>query len=180
MWECRCSCGNEALVLAIHLRKGITRSCGCLHIENAHAQTNRRTHNMTKTPEYMAWRSMKERCYKATHPYYHLYGGRGITVCDRWLASFENFYADMGPRPARMTLERLDNNEGYSPENCKWDSWTRQARNRRSTRWIEFRGERRVITEWSMSLGGKPNLVNARLRAGWSLERALTTPVNRP
>lgn len=118
-WRCRCECGNEIEASGVLLRNGQTRSCGCLHI----------THGMTLSPEYRVWRSMHQRCTNPKHVRYERYGGRGISVCERW-NSFENFFADMGARPAGLTLERIDNHKGYGPGNCKWATWSEQNRNR--------------------------------------------------
>jgi hypothetical protein len=118
-WCCRCECGTETETSGVNLRSGQTRSCGCLHI----------THGMTLSPEYRVWRSMHQRCSNPKHIRYQRYGGRGITVCDRW-GSFENFLADMGPRPTGLTLERKNNDQGYSPDNCKWATWSEQNRNK--------------------------------------------------
>lgn len=121
-WRCQCQCGSEIETSGTSLRNGTTRSCGCLHT----------THGMTLTPEYRVWRSMHQRCSNPNHVRYGNYGGRGISVCERW-SRFENFFADMGPRPTGLTLERINNAEGYAPDNCKWATWSEQNLNRR--RW---------------------------------------------
>lgn len=122
-FECRCDCGNIRVVMGIHLYNGHTRSCGCLH----------QTHGMSNTPEYNVWIDMIQRCTNLKKADYENYGGRGIAVCRRWL-KFENFYEDMGERPKELTLERIDNNKGYFPDNCKWGTKTEQARNQRVSR----------------------------------------------
>ena len=119
-WLCRCDCGNEVETSGIGLRRGTTRSCGCLHI----------THGMTLSPEYRVWSSMHQRCTNPKHIRYANYGGRGISVCERW-NKFEMFFSDMGRRPAGLTLERVNNDEGYNPANCKWATLSEQNRNRR-------------------------------------------------
>lgn len=120
----------------------------------------------------------KQRCYNPNTRDFKHYGGRGITICERWPASFDNFVADMGLRPAGHTLERVDNNGPYSPENCVWASRKEQAQNRRVNRMIEFNGETHSISEWERRLGWKPGVLKARLgRLGYSVKEAFAKPV---
>ena len=123
-WRCRCTCGNRCTVRASSLTGGRTHSCGC------DRDTSATKHGMSRTPEYRAWCSMRQRCENSGHPDYPAYGGRGITVDPRW-DDFLTFLADMGPRPHGTSLDRIDNERGYGPGLCRWATPTEQARNRR-------------------------------------------------
>lgn len=132
------------------------------------------SHRMSKTPEYRAWSDMRRRCADKENL---LYGGRGITVCDRWLESFESFMADMGLRPSDgHSLDRIDANGNYEPSNCRWATITEQNRNLRANRRLEWKGEVRCLSEWSEVTGLPYGLIYDRLDAGWTTEAALTTP----
>lgn len=126
---------------------------------------------------YKSWNGMIQRCTNPDYAYAHDYSARGITVCERW-RSFENFLSDMGERPEGMTLERKDNDLGYSRENCIWATRAQQNRNRRNSRLLTFNGKTQCVAEWERELGFKQSTVYARLRAGWDAERALSTPLN--
>ncbi len=128
-WKCKCICGNTAEVRASYLKSGHTRSCGCLHLERA--ETLNRTHGMTDTGTYRSWVAMRRRCTDKSYRDFHLYGGRGISVCERWMSSFENFLEDMGERPKGRTLDREDNDGNYEPGNCRWATPKEQRENRR-------------------------------------------------
>ncbi len=131
-----CDCGKETIVYESKLRSGQTKSCGCLHDEGG-AQYFPKGHGHAKhgnlSPTYNSWRSMIGRCRDPRCNGYERYGGAGVTVCERWRL-FENFLADMGERSAGLTLDRIDNTRGYSPDNCKWSTWKEQAANRRKRR----------------------------------------------
>jgi len=136
------------------------------------------THGFFGKPEYKSWDGMKSRCTNPKSTGYQNYGGRGIKVCDRWSISFENFLEDMGlmPGPA-FTLDRIDVNDDYKPENCRWLSKKDQSRNTRRTLFIEHEGERMSAVEWSERLGINYYTIKARIRYGWSIERVLTERV---
>lgn len=128
IWLCRCECGNEVMVPTNRLRSGNTRSCGCLF-----ADSHFRKHGMSYSVEYKTWQAMKSRCQDSNNGRFSDYGGRGITVCERWLESFENFFEDMGLRPGKgYSIERRDNDAGYSPENCHWATDVEQRANQRA------------------------------------------------
>jgi hypothetical protein len=143
----------------------------------AQRNRDRARHSMTKTATYKSWHAMKYRCLVETSKDFPRYGGRGITVCERWML-FDNFYADMGDRPAGSSLERIDNELGYSPENCRWASPVDQARNRRSTKKHEFCGALRSIAEISELCGVQRKTLEYRIRSGWSLNDATTRESN--
>jgi len=132
-WECVCDCGKEIRVLSVGLREGTTKSCGCLFIDTIGKNLKTTTtHGRTKTPEYRAWKGMRYRCYNKNASNYNLYGGRGITVCKRWRNNFEAFFYDMDLRPEGYSLDRINNNGNYSPNNCRWATGSVQRRNTRS------------------------------------------------
>jgi hypothetical protein len=132
MWNCQCDCGTSRIVSGNQLRRGMSRSCGCLKIEELREIMKYRnlTHGLSCTPAYRSWTSMKTRCYDRKCRQFKDWGGRGIQVCARWF-KFENFLADMGKRPNGLTLHRINNDGHYMPSNCKWATWKEQASNRR-------------------------------------------------
>ena len=135
------------------------------------------THGMTGTREYQIWRQLIQRCTNPSRPCFKDYGGRGVTVCDRWRNSFTAFHQDMGDRPVGKSIDRIDNDGPYAPENCRWASRQEQANNRRSNRWIEVGGDSLTVSQWSRRLGGSRFLVPRRLRRGWPEQLAVTLPI---
>lgn len=171
---CRCACGNVKEVRFGHLRDGLSQSCGCL---SKRGFVHGATKGGKRTNTYTTWHSMKARCLNPNNASYINYGGRGITISYRW-RKFENFLADMGERPAGKSLERIDNNKGYSPENCRWATSEEQNRNTRQNRILTFKGESCCLKEWSEKIGIKYTTLRTRLDAlNWSVEKALTTSV---
>lgn len=142
------------------------------------AAKNRATANPdapTRHPLRVTWKSMVARCHSETSKDFARYGARGIAVCERWRASFEAFVADMGPRPSALhSIDRIDNARGYEPSNCAWRTGREQARNRRSSRFIEAFGRSQTLVEWARETGISRALISHRLRAGWSVEESLT------
>lgn len=136
-------------------------------------------HGMRGTPEYTAWSEAKRRCYLKTGKDYHRYGGRGICVCSRWKDSFENFFSDMGKRPLNTSLDRKDNNKGYSPDNCRWATVEQQANNMRSSHYLTLNNRRMTVAQWSREIDMCVETLQYRIYAGWTVEKALTTPVKK-
>jgi hypothetical protein len=155
-WLCVCVCGNTRRVRKPDLNNGNTVSCGCYAKSRLGIATTKHGHQRigNRTPEYMAWRHMKSRCYNPNIHNYHNYGGRGIIVCERWINSFENFLEDMGVRPSeRHSVDRYpDKNGNYEPTNCRWATKKEQSRNLRTNRWIEYNGDRRILSDWAYDL----------------------------
>lgn len=127
---CLCDCGNQTTVNASSLLRGLTKSCGCIRLEKPNRISHGHTSGRSKSPTYNSWTAMLDRCTRESHPYYSYYGGRGIQVCARWM-KFENFLADMGERPESLTLDRIDPDGNYMPENCRWATRKQQRANQR-------------------------------------------------
>jgi hypothetical protein len=178
MWHCRCECGKELIVGATNLKTGNSKSCGC--IKSQVISVSRTTHGKSGTAGYQTFFSMINRCTNPTESAYKNYGGRGITVCDRWLepGGYERFVEDMGPRPPGMTIERVDNEKGYSPDNCVWADLETQGNNRRNNVRVTWEGREMTLTQ-ACALVGKsfPTVWHRLSVAKWPLERALTQPI---
>ena len=182
LWRCACECGRETRTRGQHLRSGASRSCGCIAREKSAERApslirGNRTHGMSGTPEYESWSAMVQRCTNPSNPAYSDYGGRGVTVCDRWRISFEAFYADMGPRPAGTSIDRIDVNGTYRPDNCRWATRKQQQRNTRRNRLVVAFGEELPLAEWAERVGIDYGALQGRLDRGWPVERALTAGV---
>lgn len=172
LWLCQCDCGKQKIVSSGNLRTGNTRSCGCLH--NALLIKNSTKHGETATRLYWIWHGMKARCFNTHDSRFKDYGGRGITVCDEWI-SFESFrswalsngYAD------NLTIDRVDNDGNYCPENCRWATDKQQANNRRTNRLITHNGKTQTIKQWASELGINYNTLYTRIvKYGWTAEKA--------
>jgi len=180
IWRCLCSCSNIINVAAGDLTKGTTKSCGCLQKELVRERAielgkSRTTHGASYTPEYRVWNGMIQRCNNTNEYSYKNYGGRGITVCDRWLHSFENFYADMGSRPSdNHTIERRVNDGNYESNNCYWATKIEQANNRRSNHFVTYKGIKYTITELARCVNMDYATLYRRIVAmEWSVEDAV-------
>ena len=179
IWRCRCECGAIKEVKGNHLKSGETLSCGCLRDEQRSLRAKTHGHSAKRSGEYVVWASMKTRCLNPRHSSFPRYGGRGIKVCDRWMR-FELFLADLGPRPSTShTLERIDNNKDYEPDNCCWVPRAWQQRNTRNSRLLSFQGTTRPLIEWAEILRINYQTLIARLdRSRWPIEKAFLTPTN--
>lgn len=171
-WKVRCDCGTERVIPGGSLRSGNSRSCGCLCKDiNADRLT---THGGRRTREYRIWRAVKDRCFNERNSHFDYYGGRGITMCDRWKNDFTAFLADMGPCPDGLTIERIDVNAHYDPSNCKWATYREQRQNQRRSKFVDYEGQRWNLKELCRHLGVKYNAVyDAVTRIGMTLEAAI-------
>lgn len=173
--ECICDCGNEITINLGLLITGNTKSCGCL--KKKLTGDRKRTHGLSKSPEYSIWCKMKDRCYVPSTKGYHCYGGKGIKVCKRWLHSFENFLEDMGKRPSnKYSIERVWSNRDYKPSNCKWATQKEQTRNISTNTIVKYKGKNTKLILLCDKYNIIPSMVRARLKSGWDIDSALTEP----
>lgn len=180
MWHCKCDCGNEKDVCAAKLKNGESRSCGCLQKEIVSMRDG--NHHLSSTRLHRIWGGMKTRCYNSNYPQYKDYGGRGITVCAEWSNSFTAFYnwAMSNGYQDGLTLDRIDNDKGYSPDNCRWATQKFQNNHKRSNVNITYNGETHNIAEWAEILDIPRQTLRDRIqRYNWPVERALTEPVRK-
>lgn len=178
-WICRCDCGANISVRATHLRNGHTKSCGCLKKEGAARRVRKMntTHGLRNSRLYSIWRGMINRCNNKKHKSSHIYMGRGIKVCEEWRSFevFRNWAIANGYEPS-LTIDRIDNDSGYSPCNCRWVSIKAQANNRRANRKLTFNGLTKTISEWSDATGITAGTIADRIDRGWDEQSALTIP----
>ena len=175
-WVCLCDCGNELIVRSQSLKKGNTKSCGCLRAEMM------TTHGLIDHPLYSVYQGIKGRCYQKSNRTYENYGGRGIRMCDEWHndpSAFIKWAEDAGWSPG-LTIDRLDNDKDYGPDNCKISTMKEQARNRRTTQKIMYNGEERLALDLIEESGLRACTVRGRVAWGWSWEEALNTPPGQP
>lgn len=179
-WLCRCECGTEKEVFGCSLKNGTTKSCGCFKIE--FNKRIRKVHKKSNPLEYNSWVGLKSRCLNISDRAYKDYGGRGITVCDRWLGAdgLQNFINDMGKRPnANYSIDRINNNGNYEPSNCRWATAKEQSRNNRNTCIIEYKEKKFALIDLAILFNVQYNTLRHRIIRGWDLEKALTTPSQR-
>ena len=171
LWMARCECGQIRSVVGSNLKNGASRSCGCLREETSGA----RTHGRSKSAMYQSYATMISRCHNPKFPKYQSYGARGIVVCKRWREDFAAFLSDMGERPTGKTLDRIDNDGNYEPNNCRWATAEEQQANKRNTVRIMHCGRTLSLAEWSRETGIEYGTIRQRIyRYGWDVSRALT------
>lgn len=184
-WICGCSCGKTVVVPHVCLLKDNTRSCGCLQKEHASRNARkaiaaRTKHGESKTVEWVTWKDMRQRCNNPNIRTYARYGGRGIKVCDRWEDEengYRNFLQDMGRRPSPAhSLHRIDNDGGYTPENCEWVTSSVQQRNRCNSHFLTAWGRKQTVAAWAEETGIPYSVISQRAFAGWTPEVNLSTP----
>lgn len=173
-WLCQCACGVKKVVCFNSLVEGKSKSCGCAKGAFITQANNR--HGFSNARVYRIWQGMWQRCTNRKAPGWENYGGRGISVCRRW-QSFENFLADMGLPSVSSTIERRDNERGYTPKNCIWIPRGQQNWNKRNTVALVWRGRTQHLSAWARELNIKRDTLRQRLRWGWTVEEAFTTPV---
>ena len=185
MYLCKCDCSNEKIVRSSHLKSGAVQSCGCYNIEKVIERSV--IHYRSHTRLYWIWVDMKSRCYNPNDKRYNTYGLRGITICQEWKDNFKAFYDwacingyDEKAKRGECMIDRIDNNKGYSPDNCKWSNAKEQANNTTKTIYIEYNGETHTLSEWSDIVNILRPTLWARLKVyKWSIKKTLTTPLKR-
>ena len=170
---CKCDCGNKTIAYKWYIKSGHTKSCGCWNKEiNSKVHTK---HGMEGTRIYKIWQGIKKRCYLLSCDKYHLYGGRGITMCDEWKNNFIPFFkwAMSNGYKDNLTIDRIDVNGNYDPSNCRWATHKEQMRNTRKNHLIEFNGETKCLTEWAELFNIDVRKLHNRIKKGWPIEKAL-------
>lgn len=180
-WVCQCDCGTIKELPTESLKKGTSKSCGCLQKERASAANKK--HGLYESRLYSIWANMIGRCDRPTSTGYKNYGGRGIRVCDEWhnFQSFMQWAKQSGYDPSlkflKCSLDRIDANKDYSPDNCRWVDWETQQNNRRDTKKISYKGEQKTLAQFAKEYGIHSSTLRSRIKAGWSMENALTRPI---
>ena len=179
-WNTICDCGTLGVVSGSAMRRGLTKSCGCLMVDNMKLVASQNiTHGLTNTPTYHSWASMIQRCTNKNNEKYKTYGGRGISVCPEWF-SFGNFLRDMGEKSPGSTIHRIDNDKGYNKSNCVWcNSHKTQARLKTSNTIVKWNGESHCLAEWSEIMNIPFTALRMRFHRGWSIKDALTKPIRK-
>jgi hypothetical protein len=173
VWKCKCSCGNYRLVSRQMLCSGTITSCGCKNYQSSG------THKCSKEPLYNIWKLMKQRCYNPKSKSYRYYGGRGVIIDDNWVYDYMNFkqWAESNGYENGLTIDRIDVNGNYCPENCRWITMKEQCSNRRSNRFITYNGKTQTLSQWAEETGINLRTIKSRVDIrGWSIEQALSTP----
>lgn len=188
IWLCECECGNVAYVSAAMLLSGNTKSCGCLQRDVTIQRSTKHGFAPDGNVErlYKTWQSMKQRCTNPKNTEYQNYGGRGITICEEWLNSYLKFrewayangYNENAPH-LQCTIDRIDNNKGYSPDNCRWVDMKTQSNNKSTNHYITYNNETHTLAEWERLTGISRSVITCRIKRGWSVEKTFTTPVRK-
>ena len=179
MWLCQCKCGNFIVVRGYRLKDGHTKSCGCLNKEQAIINVSKHhSHKLSNTRLYQTWQNIKKRCLNYKDKNYKNYGGRGIEICNEWLNpnnffkwALNNGYSD------NLTIDRIDNNKGYTPNNCRWTTLKTQANNKRNNHLLTFKGKTKTMIQWADKFKINYYTLSTRLKRNWTTERALTEQV---
>lgn len=186
MWLCQCECGKQKIVRGSHLKGKRIQSCGCLAFEIAKEKMIERNfvHGKKGTKIYAIWKAIKQRCFNPNNAMYHNYGGRGITICEEWKNNFQAFYDHVSKLPhfneKGYSLDRINNDGNYEPNNVKWSTAKEQANNTRTNVFITFKGETHTVAEWSEITGINNKVILERINIlHWDVEKALTTPVRK-
>lgn len=173
-WICMCECGTEVIIRAGGLRSGQTQSCGCLKKQRISETTRKRktTHGLSRTPLYRLWSQIKNRCYNNRHKKFHLYGGRGIVMCEQWRNDPKAFIdwviTNIGQKPKQQSIDRIDSNKNYEPGNIRWADALKQNNNKRTNLVVKIDGQKKTVTEWAVVLGVRVHLLRNRIAKGWS------------
>ena len=182
VWEAACMCGKTSFPGSAALKSGRTKSCGCYRSEATRAAKFKHgaTEGNLHSPEYRSWTSMRNRCYWPKSNRYSIYGGRGITVCDRWRDSFENFFADMGPKPSsKHSIDRIDTNGHYEPTNCRWATFKEQARNKSNNRRVVYAGRDMTLRDLADDCGVSFAALKHRLDRGSTVDAAVSALIRK-
>lgn len=174
LWQCKCDCGNIKVILECNFATGGTKSCGC-NTKNYRAKAST-THGKSNTRTYRIWVGMLSRCRDKGRREYKFYGGRGISVCERWY-KFENFILDMGECPSKLEIDRIDTNGNYEKSNCRWASRLIQTNNTRRNRRICFNGKNLSLMQWARETNLADHVIAWRLDNGWNIRDSLTRPL---
>lgn len=175
-WLCKCDCGKETIVVTANLKRGHTKSCGCLRKDNTSGEKcSLYKHGKYNTKLYKVWHNMKERCLNNNATHYEFYGGRGITICNEWKKDFMSFYnwAINNGYNDNLTIDRINVNGNYEPQNCRWITIKEQANNRRSNHLITYNKETHTMMEWAEIFNINYDTLRFRLKRGWSIEKVL-------
>ena len=179
LYKCKCVCGNETITQGYGLRTNHVKSCGCL--KKSVAKQNFTTHGLRNHPLYITWVNMRKRCNDSNATGYENYGGRGIKICDEWNNDFEIFYnwAIKNGYKKGLTIDRINNNGNYEPNNCRFVDYYIQGSNKRNNHFITINGETKTLFQWSRLYNIDPSLILCRIKRGWTEQDAITKPIKR-